>query len=61
MSASARRTRGQVNADVVLALSGGASTSAVVTEDSLDDMGLKEGDSACAVFKASSVILGAPV
>lgn len=55
-----RIARGQVNADVVLALSGGASISAVVTADSLDDMGLKEGDRACAVFKASSVILGAP-
>lgn len=40
---------------------GGASISAVVTADSLDDMGLKEGDRACTVFKASSVILGAPV
>lgn len=55
-----RIARGQVNADVVLALNGGATISAVVTADGLDDMGLKEGDRACAVFKASSVILGAP-
>lgn len=55
-----RIARGQVNADVVLTLNGGATISAVVTTDSLDEMGLKEGDRAWAVFKATSVILGAP-
>ncbi|MBI1174017.1 MAG: LysR family transcriptional regulator [Sideroxydans sp.] len=53
-----RLTKGQVNSDVVLTLTGGNTVSAIVTNDSVEQMGLKEGAKACAIFKASSVILG---
>ena len=51
-------TKGRVNSDVVLTLAGGNTVSAIVTNDSVEQMGLKEGAEACAIFKASSVILG---
>lgn len=50
--------RGVVNAEVSLVLEGGAVITAVVTEGSADALGLVEGKSAVAAFKASSVILG---
>ncbi|MBB5505486.1 TOBE domain-containing protein [Paraburkholderia atlantica] len=50
--------RGAVNAEVSLGLEGGAVVTAVVTNGSVDTLGLREGASAVAVFKASSVILG---
>lgn len=53
-----RLTKGQVNSDVVLTLAGGNTVSAIVTNDSIEQMGLKVGAQACALFKASSVILG---
>ena len=53
-----RITRGSVNADVVIALPGGAIISAIITLDSLDGLALTPGSRACAVFKAGSVILG---
>jgi molybdate transport system regulatory protein len=56
-----RLTKGQVNSDVVLTLAGGNTVSAIVTNDSIEQMGLKEGVKACAVFNASSVILGIAV
>lgn len=39
-------------------LPGGAAVSAIVTLDSLDQLGLAPGRRACAVFKAGSVIFG---
>ena len=48
---------GPVNAEVTLALPGGRSVCAVVTHDSVERLGLAVGDRACAVFKASAVIL----
>lgn len=54
----ARIQAGPVNADVVLQLAGGSMIAAVITHDSLAQLGLREGDAATAVFKASSVILG---
>ena len=56
-----RLTKGQVNSDVVLTLEGGNTVSAIVTNDSIEQMGLQEGARACAIFKASSVILGVAV
>lgn len=56
-----RLNKGQVNSDVVLTLAGGNTVSAIVTNDSVEQMGLKEGASACAIFKASSVILGVAI
>jgi molybdate transport system regulatory protein len=53
-----RITLGSVNADVVIALPGGAIISAIITLDSLDGLALTPGSRACAVFKAGSVILG---
>jgi molybdate transport system regulatory protein len=50
--------RGAVNAEVSLMLAGGAVVTAVVTNDSVDALGLAEGSNAVAAFKASSVILG---
>jgi molybdate transport system regulatory protein len=47
-----------VNAEVSLGLEGGAVITAVVTNGSVDTLGLQEGASAVAAFKASSVILG---
>ena len=48
---------GPVNSEVVLALPGGRSVCAVVTHDSVASLGLAVGGSACAIFKASAVIL----
>jgi molybdate transport system regulatory protein len=48
---------GAVNAEVVLELPGGNTLAAIITEGSLDDMGFKAGDAACALIKASHIIL----
>ena len=49
---------GPVNSEVVIELDGGKSIAAVVTEESLRALGLKDGGRACALIKASHVILG---
>ncbi|MBY4895501.1 TOBE domain-containing protein [Cupriavidus sp. AU9028] len=54
----ARIVPGAVNAEVVLALDGGHTVAAIVTQAGLADLGLREGEPAVAIFKASSVILG---
>jgi molybdate transport system regulatory protein len=51
---------GEVNAEVTLDLGEGKTLCAVVTRPSLDELGLKKGVTACALFKASSVILMRP-
>ena len=48
---------GAVNAEVTLALPGGRTVTAVVTRESIAALGVHEGTHACAIFKASSVIL----
>ena len=48
---------GPVNAEVTLVMDGGKSICAVVTHDSVERLGLAVGERACAVFKASAVIL----
>jgi molybdate transport system regulatory protein len=48
---------GPVNAEVTLVMPGGKTVCAVVTHDSVQRLGLAIGEPACAVFKASSVIL----
>lgn len=55
-----RLMRGAVNSEVVIALAGGASVAATITNDSAASLGLEEGAAATALFKASSVILGVP-
>lgn len=48
---------GPINAEVTLAVPGGRTVTAVITKDSLERLGLAEGRPACALFKASSVVL----
>lgn len=48
---------GAVNSEVTLALDGGGTLTAVVTNDSVGALGLAAGQQAIALFKASSVIL----
>lgn len=48
---------GTVNAEVGLELPGGVMLHAIITKASVDEIGLKAGDSATALFKASNVIL----
>ena len=50
-------THGTVNSEVSLELAGGIILSAIITEQSIESIGLKVGDKASALFKASSVIL----
>lgn len=52
-----RIEEGAVNCDVTIDLGEGKSISAVITRDSLKTLDLKTGEAACALFKASSVIL----
>ena len=50
----------EVAAEITLRLPGGATLAAVITRDSAGALGLAEGDTATALFKASSVILAQP-
>lgn len=54
-------TPGAVNAEVVIDIGSGMSIAAIVTQSSLKALGLAPGAPATALFKASSVILGAMV
>ncbi len=49
--------KGAVNAEVGIKLPSGHAVTAIVTDDSVAHLGLAVGKLACAVFKASSVIL----
>ncbi|NTU74383.1 TOBE domain-containing protein [Candidatus Roizmanbacteria bacterium] len=49
---------GPVSTEVDIEIGGGNVVSAVITHGSATKLGLKEGSKACAIFKASSVILG---
>lgn len=51
---------GAVNTDISIALPGGAALSAVITNESCEEMGLKKGMKVTGLFKASAVILGVP-
>jgi molybdate transport system regulatory protein len=48
---------GPVNAEITLTMASGKTVCAVVTHDSVESLGLAVGKQACAVFKASAVIL----
>jgi molybdate transport system regulatory protein len=51
-------TKGAVNAEVTLALKGGTPLVAIVTNGAIDNLGLTVSTEACAIIKASSVIIG---
>jgi molybdopterin-binding protein len=50
-------TRGAVNSEVTLELSGGATVVSVITNSSVDQLMLAEGKDAYAVIKASNVMV----
>ena len=50
-------TRGAVNSEVTLELAGGATVVSVITNSSVDQLGLVEGKEAYAVIKASNVMV----
>ena len=52
--------KGAVNSEVGITLAGGATVFAVVTNEAVLELGLKEGVEATALIKASHVILGVP-
>lgn len=52
-----RCMEGAINGEVIIELAGGKTVAAVVTNDSVKTLGLKEGVKACALIKASHVIL----
>ena len=52
-----RCQEGAINGEVIIELAGGKSVAAIVTNDSVKTLGLKEGVKACALIKASHVIL----
>jgi molybdate transport system regulatory protein len=54
-----RIERGAVTSQVILSAAGGLKFAASVTNDAVDELGLKPGVSACAVFKAYSVMVAA--
>jgi len=51
-------TKGAVNSEVALSLSGGTPVIAVITNGSVENLALQEGGSAYAIIKASSVMVG---
>ena len=51
-------TKGAVNAEVTLALNGGALITAIITNGAVDNLDLKEGMNAFAIIKSSSIIIG---
>lgn len=48
---------GPVNAEIILTMNSGKTICAVITHDSVENLGLAVGKQVCAVFKASAVIL----
>ncbi len=48
---------GAVNAEIIIELPGGKTVVAIITNESVQDMGLNVGDKVCALIKASHVIL----
>ena len=54
-------TEGAINAEVILALPGGTEIVSVVTNGAIKSLDLKKGDTAYALIKSSSVIIGIDV
>ena len=55
-----RCQEGAVNGEVIVELPGGKTVAAIVTNDSIQSLGLKVGSHACALIKASHIILAVP-
>lgn len=51
-------TKGSVNAEVSLVLGGGEKVVAIITNSSIDSLGVAKGKPAFAIIKASEVIVG---
>jgi len=51
-------THGVVNSKVVIELTGTPTITAVITKEAAEELELAEGGDACAVVKASSVLVG---
>lgn len=55
-----RLGKGAVNTDVVLVVTGGTEVHAIVTNEAVAELGIREGSVATALIKASHVVLGVP-
>jgi molybdate transport system regulatory protein len=53
--------KGAVNSEVILNLKGGASIAAIITNASVDSLGLSAGKEAFAIIKASNIIVGTEI
>ncbi len=53
-------TRGSVNTEVRLLLRGGGMVYTIITNETADELGIKDGLPATALIKANSIILGVP-
>jgi molybdopterin-binding protein len=51
-------TRGAVNAEVTIELPGGMQLVSIITNSSVENLGLTEGKDAYAIIKASNVMIG---
>jgi molybdopterin-binding protein len=51
-------TKGQTTAHVAIDIGGGVIITASITNEAVDELGLKAGDAAYAVIKASDVMVG---
>lgn len=52
-------SKGAVNSDIVIDAGDGVQIGAIITNTSLDNLGIKAGSQVTAIFKASSVIVAA--
>ena len=57
MRGSVALVAGAVNGEVIIELPGGKSVAAIVTNESIRNLGIQVGVRACALIKASHIIL----
>ena len=50
--------KGAVNAEITIELPGGTQLVSIITNGSVESLGLKEGEQAYAVIKASNIMIG---